>query len=138
MAQTIIMLLCPCGNPFECMFKDRKKNKYCSKDCRMKYRNGVGNPAFNARIAIDTAEQRGDTLRRTGEGKTYIKEGGQHQHITVMEQILGRKLLPGEVVHHIDEDRRNNSPSNLELKNKREHARDHLRYRERDENGRLL
>jgi len=36
-------------------------------------------------------------------------------HRYVMEQVLGRKLLPGETVHHKDGDRANADPANLEL-----------------------
>ncbi len=37
------------------------------------------------------------------------------EHVLVMESRLGRKLLKGEIVHHIDGDRQNNSDSNLYL-----------------------
>ena len=48
--------------------------------------------------------------------------GYVYEHIIVMETKLGRPLEPGEVVHHIDENKRNNSPDNLMLfKNQREH-----------------
>lgn len=48
-----------------------------------------------------------------GESKTYTKTFGVHTHRVVAEQMLGRPLKPGEVVHHIDEDKRNNHPLNL-------------------------
>lgn len=44
------------------------------------------------------------------DGQGYVRE-----HRLVMEQKLGRRLLPGEVVHHVDNDRSNNDPENLEL-----------------------
>jgi hypothetical protein len=34
-------------------------------------------------------------------------------HRVVAEQTIDRKLRPGEVVHHLDEDKSNNSPENL-------------------------
>jgi len=43
------------------------------------------------------------------------KEGYTREHILVMEQKLGRKLKPKEVVHHIDFDTENNDISNLHL-----------------------
>ena len=46
-------------------------------------------------------------------------------HREVMEQKLGRKLKPGELVHHEDEDKLNNDPSNLELSDKSNHAKHH-------------
>lgn len=46
-------------------------------------------------------------------------------HRLVMETHLGRYLTEEEVVHHKDGDKANNDISNLELMNKREHAKMH-------------
>ena len=43
--------------------------------------------------------------------KDYLR----HQHRVVMEQILGRKLRPGETIHHKNGIRTDNRPENLEL-----------------------
>ena len=61
-----------------------------------------------------------------GEGKTYRKLMGEHAHRVVMEQMIGRPLEDGEVVHHKDGDILNNDPKNLELlPSQAEHARIH-------------
>lgn len=46
-------------------------------------------------------------------------------HRVLMENKIGRILLPGEVVHHQDEDKENNSPDNLQLLSNSDHSRLH-------------
>src|SRR4051794_8345737 len=79
------------------------KGLYCSFKCA---RFGVSR---------STAQQRGEALRGRGEGRTYRKLNGRHEHRVIAEQNLGRSLKPGEVVHHRDGDLRNNHPDNLEV-----------------------
>lgn len=37
----------------------------------------------------------------------------KYEHILMAEDMLDRKLKPGEEVHHLDKNRTNNSPDNL-------------------------
>lgn len=63
--------------------------------------------------------------------------GYAYEHQLVAEQMLGRRLMPGEIVHHKDRDPTNNDPANLEvLDSQSEHMREHLEDFERDEYGR--
>lgn len=41
--------------------------------------------------------------------------GYAYEHRLVAEQKLGRRLLAGEIPHHIDGNKRNNDPANLEV-----------------------
>lgn len=67
--------------------------------------------------------------------KTYINEDGYQcfqdsgilVHRWVAEKKIGRRLRPGEVVHHKDRDKLNNSPDNLYVfRNQQEHHEAHL------------
>ncbi len=69
---------------------------------------------------------------------------GRSVHVVTMEEIIGRHILPDEVVHHIDHDRSNNAPENLRLMKRTDHTRLHRleelaaqQLRERNDNGRF-
>ena len=108
----------------------RDKNKFCSSKCALekvrtkKHQIAAGKQAGQIQIL---------KFRGTGT-KTYVKELGRHQHRVVMERIIGRKLKKGEVVHHIDGNKKNNDSSNLQLfKSQSEHVSHHLK----EGNGKL-
>lgn len=57
-----------------------------------------------------------------------LKDGttiDEHRH--VMQQHLGRKLLFDEVVHHLNNDSRDNRLENLELTTRSKHSKQHWR-----------
>ncbi len=116
----------PCWSCQEMFAPHRKREdaKYCSDRCVWIAAKG---PEFNAKIARESAGHRGDLQRGRGEGKTYRKLNGRHEHRVVAEQKLGRALLPGEIVHHADEVKQNNLPQNLDvLASQSEHAKLHF------------
>lgn len=99
----------------------RESTRFCSKSCVWKATRG---PEFNARIARETAAERSARQRGTGT-KGYVKRGGRHEHRVVAEEMLGRPLRKGEIVHHKDGNKHNNDPSNLEVMTQSEHMREH-------------
>lgn len=79
-----------------------RNQKFCSRDCANIFQTkGWGTDKNGYQVYY----------RSNGNGqRVYVL-----QHRKVMEDFLGRKLLPHETVHHKDGDRANNHISNLEL-----------------------
>ena len=87
-------------------------------------------------------------LKRKGKGRLeryYMYDGyicvsrfneRKFVHRKVMESVLGRPLESWEIVHHIDGDKLNNDPKNLQLTTRSEHML--LHEKERNELGQFV
>lgn len=100
-------------------------------------RNGIarqGRPSWNAGKTFEPkqpgttyTDYHGYTQVWLGkeESRKYGREDGYvAEHRKIMQDKIGRKLKRGEIIHHIDGDRLNNSPSNLYLCSSVYHHRD--------------
>ncbi len=89
--------------------------------------NQKANPS---RMTPETRAKIRNARMGTGDGKTYTKRYGRHEHRVVAEQKLGRTLLPGEIVHHEDGNK-NNDPRNIHVfASQSEHASYHMKLRQ--------
>lgn len=62
--------------------------------------------------------------------RVYVGENKvRREHVIVAERAFGRRLPPGCVVHHVDEDPHNNEPSNLVICRRAYHNLIHQRMR---------
>ena len=83
---------------------------FCSRQCHMKTLNAELNPG---RMTPSTKAKLRKARLDSGAGVSYEKFYGRHLHRLVAESVIGRPLTPGEVVHHIDGNKRNNNPEDL-------------------------
>lgn len=116
---------------------DVRPKKLCSRTCQgrfmatnhkapwLKALNDT--PGRNKRIAQENRTNIRAAQPQLGKsnGKTYAKHLGRHEHRKVAEQMLGRRLTKAEVVHHKDNNKRNNNPDNLQVMTRSEHSRLH-------------
>lgn len=103
-----------------------KAHLYAWNASKMREYNRLSNPMNQPGGVLEARIRRGHELRGKGEGRTYTKLLGRHEHRQIVETLLGRPLKPGEVVHHLDGDKRNNDPANLVvLPSQSEHCKAH-------------
>jgi len=84
-----------------------EKRKYCSLDCYYK----VPKPKAEQHPAW-----KGGRTNHGGYVRVYNNGQRILEHRLVMEQMLGRPMLPTETVHHKNGIRSDNRPENLELR----------------------
>jgi len=128
------------GDPLKSLVRHRIIGKCDAEGCDANATMGAGNAVYCT--AHGTRWRRyGDinALHRASPGSGCIDGWGykvitvngrrirEHRH--VMEQVLGRELTPDEIVHHIDEDKSNNDPSNLKVINRSSHPKEHSTFR---------
>jgi len=73
-----------------------------------------------------TVASNGYVLLRVGVGHHLANVTGYaYEHRIVAEEKLGRRLLSGEMIHHIDGNKENNDPSNIKVVTATQHRAEH-------------
>lgn len=104
-----------CGRMFEVKPYRSKTAKQCSFTCHQKAASKI------------SAVMRGNLLRYSGSTNGYVKFNSRHMHRVIAEQMLGRPLRSGEIVHHRDGNKQNNNPENLEILFQSQHVKRHIK-----------
>ena len=124
---------CPiCHKKVEKIRRDGLKSKTCSHECYGKYRTGKRYGAYKDKVLIS-----GYYYIYKPDHPNANKMGYVAEHRLVAEEKIGRYLKENEVVHHINENKLDNRPENLEVMTTQEHIKLHAKKRKRDENGKF-
>jgi hypothetical protein len=99
-----------CQTQFEIRACEQSR-KYCSRPCQ-----------YSDRPKRDKHFNWKGGRQKHALGYILVYEGRKLEHRLVMEKVLGRPLLSSEIVHHINEDRTDNRPENLQLMDRASHC----------------
>lgn len=107
-----------CGKPMPIQRRPggtiNRQKALCSTECRSMFRR-LSYQARHPDAEVTRNKYKNGYVRVVVPGKDGGPSRETLEHRYVMEQHLGRRLLPTETVHHINGDRANNDLSNLEL-----------------------